>query len=256
MFVFGFCLLLLLLLYRPPTLYVLWSIRLSVHSQKWLWHLLKHPVECSGLKGYPMLWPKTTRFFFFSLSFPSKTPLWHCALACWHSDQSLNIFKLPPMKDTPPPSRHHPCSHIHTYSRHDKLANILVYTPHTEMQNTQIHKIQKWASMKPQSLQYCTFNESSIIYEPKDKIAEGNPLAVNSYLWHENNHGASHRWKIANNDSKWDKTETILLSISPHKCSKGPNIMFYVLLSKCIKYKGDFAKVVESLFVKKKTKKL
>lgn len=97
----GFHLLLLLLLHRPPTLSVLWSIRLSIHSQKWLWHLLKRPVECSGLKGYPMLWPKTTRFFFFSFSFPSKIPLWHCALACWLSDQSLNIFKLPPMKGTP-----------------------------------------------------------------------------------------------------------------------------------------------------------
>lgn len=100
LFAFGFH---LLLLHRPPTLLVLWSIRLSVHSQKWLWHLLKRPVECSGLKGYPMLWPKTTRFFSFSLSFPSKTPLWHCALACWLLDQSLNIFKLPPMKHAPLP---------------------------------------------------------------------------------------------------------------------------------------------------------
>lgn len=110
MFAFGFH---LLLLHRPPTLSPLWSIRLSVHSQKWLWHLLKRPVECSGLKGYPMLWPKTTCFFFFSFSFPSKTPLWHCALACWLSDQSLNIFKLPPMKNTP--SLHYPYTHTNTY---------------------------------------------------------------------------------------------------------------------------------------------
>lgn len=119
MFAFGFC---LLPLHRPPTLSLLWSIRLSIHSQKWLWHLLKHPVECSGLKGYPMLWPKTIRFFFFSLRFPSKTPLWHCALACCLSNPSLNVFKIP--HPLPPlPLRHmlirhhtrtqsHLCSHM------------------------------------------------------------------------------------------------------------------------------------------------
>lgn len=103
---FGFRLRLLLLLlilllhiHSPPTPSLLWSIRLSVHSQKWLWHLLKRPAECSGLKGYPMLWPKTARFLFFSLSLPSKSPLWHCALLCRLPDHSLNIFKLPPMKD-------------------------------------------------------------------------------------------------------------------------------------------------------------
>lgn len=137
----------------PPspshTLTVLWSIRLSVHSQKWLWHLLKRPVECSGLKGYPMLWPKTTRFFFFSLSFPSKTPLWHCALACWLSDQSLNIFKLPPMKDAPSqhhsysPTHTHAPTHLQTWWHTCTHTGTLMYTNITEMQNTQTHTTQK-----------------------------------------------------------------------------------------------------------------
>ncbi len=122
-----------LLLHRPPTFSVLWSIRLSVHSQKWLWHLLKRPVECSGLKGYPMLWPKTTCFFFFSLSFPSKTPLWHCALAAWLSDQSLNIFKLPLMKDTPPP-----LPHTHTHAHHT-LPHIRTSRPDNKHTCRRIH---------------------------------------------------------------------------------------------------------------------
>lgn len=111
-------LLILLLHFRsPPTPSLLWSIRLSVHSQKWLWHLLKRPAECSGLKGYPMLWPKTARFLFFSLSLPSKSPLWHCALLCRLPDHSLNIFKLTPMKDFLPLSTL-PHTHTHT-SGHD-----------------------------------------------------------------------------------------------------------------------------------------
>ena len=129
---------------HPPTLSVLWSIRLSVHSQKWLWHLLKRPVECSGLKGYPTLWPKTTRFFLFSLSFPSKTPLWHCVLACWLLDQSLNTFKLPPMKHTPH-HHHYPSSHIQTYRHPDMTTHtgIFMHTnitlrckTHTKRNNT------------------------------------------------------------------------------------------------------------------------
>lgn len=177
MFDFGFR---LLLLPCPPTLSMLWSIRLSIHSQKWLWHLLKRPVECSGLKGYPMLWPKTTRFFFFSLRFPSKTPLWHCALACWLSDQSLNIFKLPPMKDTP--SYHcplHTCWHDNTQAHRIIHAHI----HHTEMQNTQKHQTQKVASVKPQPLQLCTFSKTSIVYDhPKNMIAKRNTPVVTSYL--------------------------------------------------------------------------
>lgn len=121
MFAFGFH---LLLLHSPPTLSLLWSIRLSVHSLKWLWHLLKRPVECSSLKGYPMLWPKTTRFLFFSLSFPSNFPLWHCAVVGWLWDLILNKFS--PMKDTP--FHHYLPSKMHTPSPNNTYTSSCFHT--------------------------------------------------------------------------------------------------------------------------------
>lgn len=91
----------------PPTPPPLWSIRLSVRSQKWLWHLLKRPAECSGLKGDPKLWPKTARFLFFSLSLPSKSPL--CTQPSTPQTEYVKDFALP----NPRQHVHADVSHVH-----------------------------------------------------------------------------------------------------------------------------------------------
>lgn len=91
---------------HPPTPLPLWSIRLSVRSQKWLWHLLKRPAECSGLKGDPKLWPKTARFCFsFPLSLPSKSPL--CTQASTPRTEYVKDMALP-----------NPRRHVHTDVSH------------------------------------------------------------------------------------------------------------------------------------------
>lgn len=78
----------------PPTPLPLWSIRLSVRSQKWLWHLLQRPAECSGLKGDPKLWPETARFLFF-LPLPSIKILLLCTQAFTPQTESVKDFALP-----------------------------------------------------------------------------------------------------------------------------------------------------------------
>jgi len=141
----------------PPTLGVQWSIRLSIHRQKWLWHLLKHPVECSGLKGYPMLWPKTSCFFFYS-PFPFHQKLL-CDIVHWHvgfQTKAWVYLNLHQCKTAPPT-----ITPAHTIETHWDAP---VHTVYTKMQNTQIHWTQEWPNVIPHLLKFCSLNETSIFY--------------------------------------------------------------------------------------------
>ena len=200
MFVYFSFRLLLLFLHRPPTLSlccgplgcpstarsvfdICWNAQWSVQAWK--------DIQCFDPK--PLV------------SFSSPSPF-HQKLLCdivhWHVGSQTKAwiyFNFQQWKKPPLPTWRQPHTYAHadTMTRTNTHGRIHAHDHHTETQNAQMHKkglVWNRNHCRPAlSLRLKYFMST-----PKTRWPRGNPVMVDSYLQHENNHSAYHHIIIQN----------------------------------------------------------